>query len=53
MLTCKTTIYKHTKGATLYLSLASTLVSDSAFPFKPGDVVKVEVKGDKLEVRKA
>ena len=53
MLTCKTTIYKHTKGATLYLSLASKLVADSAFPFEAGDKVTVEVKGDKLEVRKA
>ncbi len=49
---CESTLYPHTKGATLYLSLAAKMVMDSAFPFQAGDKVIVEIKGKKLEVRK-
>lgn len=49
----KVTIYKHTKGNTLYLTIPSSVAGDSAFPFKRGDQVIIEVKGNKLEVRKA
>lgn len=54
MLTAEATIYKHTRGKTLYLSLPADLTVDSAFPFKAGDRVKIDVYDeDSIMVRKA
>jgi hypothetical protein len=54
MLSSQTLIYKHTKGGTLYLSIASKMAADSNFPFKPGDLVEVDcdAKNEELRVRK-
>jgi hypothetical protein len=43
MLEAEATVYKHTKGNTLYLSIPARLGMDSAFPFKPGDKVSIEI----------
>jgi hypothetical protein len=42
-LKAKATVYRHTKGHTLYISIPSKMAQDSAFPFKKGDKVTLEV----------
>ena len=49
----KSTLFKHGIARTVYISVPADVAVDSKFPFKVGDKVMVEVKGDKLEVRKA
>lgn len=53
MKTREGTLYKlNPNAATLYLAISAKLVTDSTFPMKSGDKVIIEIKGDKLEVRK-
>ena len=42
VLATEATVYKHTKGNTLYVSIPSKLAQDSAFPIKEGDAVAIE-----------
>jgi hypothetical protein len=42
VLSTEATVYKHTKGNTLYVSIPSKLAQDSAFPIKEGDAVEIE-----------
>jgi hypothetical protein len=46
-------IFKHTKAKTYYITIPSSLADDSSFPFKPGDLVKIKIKEDKLTIEKA
>ena len=50
--TAISTIYQHPKGDTLYITVAAKLASDSAFPFKGGDKVRVTVDSNKLVITK-
>ena len=49
----KSTLFKHGIARTVYCAIPADVAVDSKFPFKVGEKVIVEVKGDKLEVRKA
>ena len=51
-LEAKTTLIPHKKAKTLYLTIPSAVANDSAFPFKPGEEVKITIKGNKLVVEK-
>ncbi|MEM5772827.1 MAG: hypothetical protein QXL86_01215 [Candidatus Aenigmatarchaeota archaeon] len=51
-LEAKTTLIPHKKAKTLYLTIPASVADDSAFPFKPGEEVKVIIKGSKLVVEK-
>lgn len=53
MKTCKSTLFRHGKAQTLYMSIGSKVAQDTSFPFQLGDRVVIEIKGNKLEVRKA
>ncbi|MEM5836561.1 MAG: hypothetical protein QW058_02300 [Candidatus Aenigmatarchaeota archaeon] len=44
-LEAKTTLIPHKKAKTLYLTIPAAVANDSAFPFKPGEEVKVIIKG--------
>jgi len=44
--TGKSTLYKHPKAQTLYLTIPADVVNDSTFPFKKGDVVHVKISDD-------
>lgn len=44
------TIYKHTKGNTLYVSIPSRMAQDSAFPFREGQRVTISIQGKKLVI---
>lgn len=46
------TIFKHTKAKTFYLTIPSSLANDSIFPFKEGDLVRIRIKDNKLVVEK-
>jgi hypothetical protein len=48
VLSTQATVYKHTKGNTLYVSIPSKMAQDSAFPVKEGDQVEI-VWDKKLE----
>ena len=50
MLTAEATIYRHTKGETLYLTIPAKMAADSAFPFKDGDRVTLKAQGSQLLV---
>jgi antitoxin component of MazEF toxin-antitoxin module len=41
VLATEATVYKHTKGNTLYVSIPSKMAQDSAFPIKEGDAVEI------------
>ena len=41
VLSTQATVYKHTKGNTLYVSIPSKMAQDSAFPVKEGDQVEI------------
>ena len=41
VLATQATVYKHTKGNTLYVSIPSKKAQDSAFPVKEGDQVEI------------
>ena len=41
VLATEATVYKHTKGNTLYVSIPSKMAQDSAFPVKEGDQVEI------------
>jgi hypothetical protein len=51
-LEAKTTLIPHKKAKTLYLTIPSAVANDSAFPFKPGEEVKITIKDKKLIVEK-
>jgi hypothetical protein len=42
----QSTVFKHGKAATLYLTLPSMLAQDSKCPVKEGDNVEVEIRGE-------
>ncbi len=42
VLATNATVYKHTKGNTLYVSIPSKMAQDSAFTIKEGDEVNME-----------
>ncbi len=42
-------IYKYGKKCLIYVP--THVAMDSAFPFKEGEVVMVEIKGKKIEIR--
>jgi len=44
----ETTLIPHKKAKTLYLTIPSAITSDSAFPFKPGEKVKILIKDKNL-----
>ncbi len=48
----KSRIFKHTRGKTLYLTIPSSVATDSTFPFKIGENVKIKIKGNKLVIEK-
>jgi antitoxin component of MazEF toxin-antitoxin module len=41
VLVAQATVYKHTKGNTLYVSIPSKMAQDSVFPVKEGDQVEI------------
>lgn len=45
-------IFKHTKAKTFYITIPSSLATDSAFPFKEGQRIKVRIKENKLIIEK-
>jgi len=47
----KGTIYRHVKGK-MYVYIPANVRDDSQFPFKPGDKVVVNIKGNKLLIEK-
>jgi len=51
-LEAETTLIPHKKAKTLYLTIPSAVANDSAFPFKPGEKVRIIVKGKKLVIEK-
>ena len=46
----RTKIYKVGSKHTLYLQ--KSLVEDSQFPFKPGELLLIRIEGDKLVIRR-
>ena len=52
VLKAKSQLIPHKKAKTLYLTIPSAIANDSAFPFKPGQKVKIRIKGKKLIVEK-
>lgn len=42
VLASEATVYKHTKGNTLYVSIPSKMAQDSGFPIKEGEKVHIE-----------
>lgn len=48
----RTRLIPHKKAKTLYLTISASIASDSAFPFKPGEKVKIRIKGKRLIVEK-
>jgi hypothetical protein len=51
-LEAKTTLIPHKKAKTLYLTIPASIADDSAFPFKPGEEVKIVIKEKKLIIEK-
>ncbi len=45
-------IFKHTKAKTFYITVPSSLATDSAFPFKEGQETKIRIKEHKLIIEK-
>jgi len=45
-------VYKHLKCDTMYISVPALVASDSTFPFKKGDRVHIEIKGESLKIWK-
>jgi len=43
MFEAESTVYKHQKAGTLYVSIPSKLATDSQFPFKAGDTVRIKI----------
>jgi hypothetical protein len=41
VLASEATVYKHTKGNTLYVSIPSKMAQDSGFPIKEGEKVDI------------
>ncbi len=50
VLSTEATVYKHTKGNTLYVSIPSKLAQDSQFPIKEGDEVAIEWDPDQRAI---
>lgn len=48
----KTKLIPHKKAKTLYVTIPASIADDSAFPFKPGDEVKIAIKEKKLVIEK-
>ena len=46
VLATEATVYKHTKGNTLYVSIPSKLAQDSGFPIREGEKVDIEWNPD-------
>ena len=46
----KSKLIPHEKAKTLYLTIPASLADDSAFPFKPGQEVKVRIDRQRLVV---
>lgn len=46
VLASEATVYKHTKGNTLYVSIPSKMAQDSGFPIKEGEKVDIEWNPD-------
>jgi hypothetical protein len=46
------TIYQHTKGKTLYLSIPSKMAQDSTFPFEAGEKVNISIAEGFLLIEK-
>lgn len=47
----KGSIYQHVKGK-MYVYIPAVVRDDSAFPFKPGEKVTVNIDGNKLVIKK-
>ena len=43
-------LYKHPKSPTMYLTIPSKVVEDSAFVFKPGEQVAITYDPDKKRI---
>lgn len=50
VLVTQATVYKHTKGNTLYVSIPSKMAQDSGFTFKEGDEVNIEYKNGAIVI---
>jgi hypothetical protein len=57
VLASEATVYKHTKGNTLYVSIPSKMAQDSGFPIKEGEKVDIvwsdELKAIVIKPKKA
>jgi Antidote-toxin recognition MazE, bacterial antitoxin len=51
VLVSEATVYKHTKGNTLYVSIPSKMAQDSAFTIKEGDEVKISFENGAIVIR--
>lgn len=51
-LEAKTTLIPHKKAKTLYLTIPASVADDSAFPFDPGEEVKISIKERKIIIEK-
>ena len=51
-LTADAKIATNPNAKTLYITIPAVLAQDSAFPFKPGETVKIEIVTDDTEVSK-